>query len=172
MKSSLPSRKILVPCDGSRPSANALMKAVELFAPPEDVAIKQTEIILLYVVPYIEVPLPLDESGMMVAESAKTRGYVQKMYSYLREQALDTLQNLANKLVNTKYKDRFTVRIEVLYGYPAEKIIDFAHKEKVDVIVMGNIGFSGFSKLKALGSVSRSVSERAKVPVMIVPYLQ
>jgi nucleotide-binding universal stress UspA family protein len=128
--------------------------------------IKQTEIILLYAVPYIEVPLPLDESEMMVAESAQIK-YIQQMYSYLRDRAFETLQELADKFVN---KDRFTVRVEILYGSPAEKIIEFAHKEKVDVIVMGNIGFSGFSKLKALGSVSRSVSERAEVPVMIVPY--
>lgn len=167
MMQSQTSRKILVPCDGSKPSANALTKAAELFMPAGDGAnTKQTEIILLYAVPYIEVPLPLDESEMMVAESAQIK-YIQQMYSYLRDRAFETLQELADKFVN---KDRFTVRVEILYGSPAEKIIEFAHKEKVDVIVMGNIGFSGFSKLKALGSVSRSVSERAEVPVMIVPY--
>jgi nucleotide-binding universal stress UspA family protein len=171
MKLSQTSRKILVPCDGSKPSANALMKAVELFMPADDGAnIKQTEIILLYAVPYIEVPLPLDESGMMVTESAQTKEYIQQMYSYQRDRAFETLQELADKCVNNK--DRFTVRIEILYGSPSEKIIEFAHKEKVDVIVIGNIGLSGFSKLKALGSVSRSVSERAEVPVMIVPYSQ
>ena len=111
-------------------------------------------------------PLALDESEMMVAESAQIK-YIQQMYSYLRDRAFEMLQELADKFVN---KDRFTVRVEILYGSPAEKIIEFAHKEKVDVIVMGNIGLSGFSKLKTLGSVSRSVSERAEIPVMIVPY--
>ena len=160
------SRKILVPCDGSKPSANALTKAAELFMHAGDGAnIEQTEIILLYAVPYIEVPC-LDENEMMVAESAQIK-YIQQMYSYLRNRAFEMLQELADKLVN---KDRFTIRVEILYGSPAEKIIEFAHKEKVDVIVMGNIGLSGVSKLKALGSVSRSVSERAEVPVMIVPY--
>jgi nucleotide-binding universal stress UspA family protein len=170
MKPSQTSRKILVPCDGSKPSSNALMKAVELFMSAEaSASIKQTEIILLYAVPYIEVPLPLDEGGMMAVESAKIKQHIQQMFFYMRECALETLQELADKFIN---KDRFTVRIEVLYGDPAEKIVEFAHKEKVDAIVMGNIGLSGFSKLKALGSVSRGVSERAKVPVMIVPYLQ
>jgi hypothetical protein len=47
-------KKILVPCDGSKPSANALEKATELFMPAGDGAnINQTEIILLYTVPYI-----------------------------------------------------------------------------------------------------------------------
>ena len=79
------------------------------------------------------------------------------------------LQELPVKFIN---KDLFNVGVEILYGSPVEKIIEFAKKEKVDVIVMGNIGLSGFSKLKVLGSVARSVSERAEVPVMIVPYSQ
>lgn len=166
MKSSQTSRKILVPCDGSKPSAYALMKAVELFVPTDNGAnTKQTEIILLYAVPNIEVPLQL-----VVAESAQTITYIQQMYSYLRDRACEMLQELADKCVNNK--DRFTVRLEILYGSPAEKIVEFANKEKVDAIVMGNIGLSGFAKLKALGSVSRSVSERASIPVMIVPYSQ
>ena len=85
------SRKILVPCDGSKPSAIALTKAAELFMPAGDGAnIKQTEIILLYAVPYIEVPLPFDESEMMVAESAQIK-YIQQMYSYLRDRAFENV---------------------------------------------------------------------------------
>ena len=50
----------------------------------------------------------------------------------------------------------------------SEKIVEFAEKENVDLIVIGNIGLSGLSKVKALGSVSRSVSESASCPVLIV----
>jgi nucleotide-binding universal stress UspA family protein len=167
MESARTAKKILVPCDGSKPSANALAKAVELFTTPNNGAKKQTEFILLYVVPYIDAPLPLDESGMMVAESAQTRAYIQQMYSYLRDRAFEMLRELADKSAS---KDRFAVRLEVSSGSPAQRIVEFAHENNVDVIVMGNIGLGGFSKLKALGSVSRSVSERAGVPVMIVPY--
>ena len=75
-------RKILVPCDGSKPSANALKKASELFMPkgPDANNMKQTEIILLYAVPHIEVPLPLDEDEMMATESAQFK-YIQQTYS-------------------------------------------------------------------------------------------
>jgi nucleotide-binding universal stress UspA family protein len=51
---------------------------------------------------------------------------------------------------------------------PPEKIIDFANSEKVDLIVIGGVGLSRLSKVKALGSVSRSVSKRASCPVLIV----
>jgi nucleotide-binding universal stress UspA family protein len=33
---------------------------------------------------------------------------------------------------------------------------------------MGTTGLSGLSKIKAIGSVARSVSEKAKCPVMLV----
>jgi nucleotide-binding universal stress UspA family protein len=163
--------KILVPCDGSKPSRNALKKAVELLLLPRTDSYGQKEIILIYVVPYIEVPTPFDESGMMSAESAPVREYIKQMYSYQKEHALEMLQDISDNLViDQNDKDRLTSRIEILYGNPAERIIEFAHKEKVNVIVLGNVGLSGFSRLKALGSVSRSVSERAEVPVMIVPF--
>jgi nucleotide-binding universal stress UspA family protein len=55
-----------------------------------------------------------------------------------------------------------------LNGYPSEKIVEFANKEKVDLIAIGNVGLSGLSKVKALGSISRSVSERASCPVLLV----
>lgn len=170
MKLSQAHKRVLVPCDGSKPSTNALVKATELFMPRSNVRnTHKTEIILLYVVPYIEVPLPLDESAMMVAESPQTIEYLQRINSYIRDRGFGMLQELADKFVNG---DLFGVRIEVLYGPPAEKIIEFAHKENVDAIVIGNIGLGGLSRLKSLGSVSRSVSERAGVPVVIVPYSQ
>jgi len=40
-------------------------------------------------------------------------------------------------------------------------------KEKIDLIIIGNVGRSGISKIRTLGSVSRSVSERAPCPAMI-----
>jgi len=53
-------------------------------------------------------------------------------------------------------------------GEPTEAILDYAIANKVDLIIIGSKGLRGFSKLKALGSVSRTVSELAKCPVMII----
>jgi nucleotide-binding universal stress UspA family protein len=53
-------------------------------------------------------------------------------------------------------------------GQISNAIIEFAAQEKIDLIVIGNVGSSGLSKIKTLGSVSRSVSERAPCPVMII----
>jgi nucleotide-binding universal stress UspA family protein len=71
--------------------------------------------------------------------------------------------------VKKKYTNQ-EIKIEsvLLHRYPSEKIIEFANNEEVDLIVIGSVGLSGLSKVKALGSVSRSVSERASYPVRIV----
>jgi Universal stress protein family len=40
-------------------------------------------------------------------------------------------------------------------------IIDFANTEKAYLIVLGNVGLSGMSKVKALGSTSRAIVENS-----------
>ena len=53
-------------------------------------------------------------------------------------------------------------------GEISSKILDFASKKKISLIVIGSHGLHGIGKLKTLGSVSRRVSENAKCPVLIV----
>ena len=60
------------------------------------------------------------------------------------------------------------VKTRVEVGSPSDRILAVAEEEDVDLVVMGNIGLSGFSKLMAIGSMSRTVSEKAKCPVLIV----
>jgi nucleotide-binding universal stress UspA family protein len=53
-------------------------------------------------------------------------------------------------------------------GYPSEVIIKHAEKDNVDILVMGTTGLRGISKIKALGSVARRVSEEARCPVLLI----
>ena len=67
--------------------------------------------------------------------------------------------------------NNFIIRVEVLVSQGnsvSDTIIKFANKEKANLIVVGNIGLSGISKLKTLGSVSRSIAEKSSCPVLIV----
>lgn len=59
------------------------------------------------------------------------------------------------------------LEIKVVYGDPAEELIDFSEKEGIDVIVIGSSG-KGFIKRKLLGSVSHKVAKHAKCSVYIV----
>ena len=59
-------------------------------------------------------------------------------------------------------------KILVLEGHPVEEILKVADDEGCDLLVLGNHG-KGFLKQTFLGSVSRSVLDRIKKPVLIVP---
>jgi len=161
-------KKIVVPLDGSEPSRNALMKSAELFLSLVNNNSKNIEFVLLQVIPFIEMPLQYDANGMANPDYERSQQLVQQLYLYQKEKASDMLAELASKLKAAYSKFQFAVSTEVLYGNPADKIIEFANTQKADLIVIGNIGLSGFSKLKALGSVSRRVSESSQVPVMII----
>jgi len=58
--------------------------------------------------------------------------------------------------------------IIVKEGYPAEEILNTADSKKCDVIVLGTHG-KGRLKQTFLGSVARSVLERTRKPVFIIP---
>jgi nucleotide-binding universal stress UspA family protein len=55
----------------------------------------------------------------------------------------------------------------LLKGNPAEKILDFAENQKVDMIVVGSTGKSGLERFM-LGSVSEKVVRNSKTPVLVV----
>jgi nucleotide-binding universal stress UspA family protein len=58
--------------------------------------------------------------------------------------------------------------VRCLPGHPTEEILKAADTENCDLIVMGSHG-KGLLRTTLLGSVSRSVLERSKKPVLIVP---
>ena len=59
-------------------------------------------------------------------------------------------------------------KILVQVGYPAEEILKAADEEGCDLIVLGSHG-KGFLQHAFLGSVSRSLLERTRKPVFIIP---
>lgn len=59
-------------------------------------------------------------------------------------------------------------KIVVQVGYPLEEILKTADEEGCDLIVLGTHG-KGFLRHAFLGSVSRSVLERARKPVFTIP---
>ena len=59
-----------------------------------------------------------------------------------------------------------SVTVRAVHGIPAEEILNAG--ADADMIVVGSRGGGGFARL-LLGSVSATVAEHAKVPVMILP---
>jgi nucleotide-binding universal stress UspA family protein len=57
---------------------------------------------------------------------------------------------------------------EVASGFPARKIVEYARRKGIDLIVLGTHGRTGFS-LALLGSVAEAVVRRAPCRVLTVP---
>ncbi|MEW6604716.1 MAG: universal stress protein [Thermoproteota archaeon] len=157
-------KKILVPYDGSKPADNALAQAVNI---AKSAAKNRPDIILLHVIAefpsyhFIDRPARSIKTGEKIMLSQ----YLKEIYELMQTSAHDAL---AKKKEEVKKSDDFEIKTMVLAGHVSDTIIEFARKEKVDMIVIGNVGRSGLSRVRTLGSVSRSVSERAPCPVLIV----
>lgn len=155
-------RKILVPYDDSEPSNKALDHAANIAK-----ISGQSEVIVLYVIAeyphyhFIERPARSIKTG----EKTTLSQYLKEAYELIRERANDVLEKKKEEI---NKKAGLEIRTKILAGHISDTIIDFAAKEEVDLIVIGNVGRTGISKIKMLGSVSRSVSERAPCPVMII----
>jgi nucleotide-binding universal stress UspA family protein len=151
-----------VPYDGSRFVDKALENAIGI----AKLSGAETQIILLHVTPHIPIPLTFERPvySAKTGKSIPLTQYIQELSEEMEENASKMLEEKRRKFTH------YNIKIEaiLLGGYPAEKIIEFANNEKVDLIVIGSVGLSGLSKVKAMGSVSRNVSERASCPVLIV----
>jgi nucleotide-binding universal stress UspA family protein len=154
------SNRILVPYDGSEYSNKAVRHTVEYAKSLS----KDAEIILINVLPEIHLP-PSYDYGMRISYVKSTKEYLKELYQRMKTPALEMLERKKDEFKDAGINN---VRTRVSIGNPVEKILDLASAEKVDLIVIGSVGLSGISKLKALGSISRGVSERAKCPVLIV----
>ncbi len=144
-------KKILVPVDGSPVSKIAAEKAVEL------ADIYGGKLTFIYVV---------DTRGIYTYDVG---GIVSIPFNYpkITEELMQ---------VKTKFLDAFVSLINtgdeevekvVLHGEPSDKILEYAKKEKCDMIIMGR---RGFSKIKRffIGSVTQRVISDAPCPVLII----
>lgn len=65
-------------------------------------------------------------------------------------------------------RKKITIEPLAVQGFTADKILESAKKRGSDLIVMGTQGASGWSQA-LVGSMTSSVIERAKVPVLAIP---
>ena len=172
-RSDIAYQKILVPFDGSGPSDNALLHAIRI-AKMSTSFDKFAHIIMLHVIQ--EIPIPATFTAFTSTSRISPRGdritfreYLEELYPEMKASAIKMLDKKIQEYENKKEKEgQVTIKAKTTIGYPPDRIIQFANKEDVDMIIMGTTGLVGFEKIRALGSVARNVSEKAKCPVMLV----
>lgn len=149
-------KKILYSTDLSRNSAYAFYYAVDLAQK------KGATIVILHAIEPVPAYVRNYISGMEKIELDRHEEIVEAIHKRLNNfcQKVDT--HIGSPCVELVSK------IIVRVGHPVEEILSTADKEECDMIVLGNHG-KGFLKQTFLGSVSRSVLDRTRKPVFIVP---
>lgn len=135
-------KNILVPIDGSKNSFKALTKAIYLAKKCS------ASITALYV--------------LRVAYDNPDLIYVPQTQNELKK-----VEKFLNTAKNQVTKNSVGFKKKILFGHEAKKIIEFAQKQRFDLIVMGARG-RGVIKRMILGSISNSVVHSSKVPVLII----
>jgi nucleotide-binding universal stress UspA family protein len=91
----------------------------------------------------------------------------------------DVLSNWNTAEIGDKHKSRLkdiekmvkdsrvAFETKILHGDPGPAIVEYANKNKFDVLVIGSRGLNGLQEF-VLGSVSHKVAKRANCPVLIV----
>jgi nucleotide-binding universal stress UspA family protein len=163
-------KSILVPYDTSSFSEKSLEYAVKLanLFLGGNLNTKQIRIVLLHVVQ--DIPITKSFFGNLLPNKPGAE-------MSLSEYAVAIYEEIAKGMKKTMYEKKenyeqikgIIIEPVILYGNPAENIIDFVDKNNIDLTVIGSQGLSGVSKIfKGLGSVSRKVSERISCPIVII----
>lgn len=138
-------KRILAPLDGSEFSECSL-EHVRAIA----TGCQVPEVILLRVIEPLHQTYEVDEDYLRNAqERAKT-----EMESYLA------------KTAGELKKDGIAATTAVVAGRPADEILDFANKNRVDLIIMSTHGRTGVARW-TLGSVADRVLRHSVAPVLI-----
>lgn len=139
-------KKILVPTDGSAYAAKAFEYA-------SDLALKyDAELHIVHVVSESKMPEGLDDfiRAERIEDQPREAVFLEKMGDAI-------IQSVKEK---SKLKGMENVKSAVLMGDPAEKIIEYAKANGIDMIVLGNRGL-GAVKMLFMGSVSNKVCNLA-----------
>jgi nucleotide-binding universal stress UspA family protein len=137
-------KRILVPCDFSKPSINAFRFALDVAAQSRG---------SVYLVNILE--LPFVQDIQLAVAAPYIGGWRTKIVSDL------------DKLVAGYNKSKIKVTTSVELGKPAHALLDFAEAQSIDLIIMGSHGASGLREL-VLGSNAEKIVRHSEIPVLII----
>lgn len=146
-------RKILVAVDGSKPSVDASVQAIDISKR------LNAEMTAIYVVsPDIRYNYLEDTITPRLPRALKD---VMMIAMQTGEKHLDNVKQKARE------KD-VRVKTDVIIGISSvvKEIVEYAEKNKIDMIVVGSRGLSGIKKM-LLGSVANGVVTYAHCPVLV-----
>jgi nucleotide-binding universal stress UspA family protein len=144
-------KNILVAVDGSTASTHALEMAIQISGKFD------ADLHLLHVVREMQLPL---NPGLM------------EQYEEVQRQRHDLLRSVGEQILNqakrvAQSKGVDSVKSDISSGDPATAIVDYAEKNQIALIVIGNRGLGQVQGM-LMGSVSRKVSNITEAACLIV----
>ncbi|MBK8049047.1 MAG: universal stress protein [Anaerolineales bacterium] len=123
------------------------------------------------------VPLEIPSARDMLVGSYPTSGSyeaynaaVERSYAMVEHEMDNLRAELAEEMrTDADYlrEQGFTVKIDVHFGDPAQRIVQYVNDEQVKLVAMATHGRSGLSRL-VLGSVAERVLRGASIPVLLL----
>jgi nucleotide-binding universal stress UspA family protein len=149
-------KKILAPIDGSKPSSNALLKALEL------AKTHGSEVEILHVMTFTEdAPKDPENAANIDSPPEWIDSYVSRVKKNDENMLKDAVIHSKTIAPNNK------ITSKLLIGKPGDEITHEAEQGGFDLIVIGSRGLGGLKEL-VLGSVSHQVVNESKIPVLVV----
>ncbi|HEY3406301.1 MAG TPA: universal stress protein [Ohtaekwangia sp.] len=140
-------KRILVPCDFSKPAVNAFRLAYDLASKSGGT------VHLLHV---IEMPVLHDTVLMPVLN------FEQELFRELREKAEEEFKKLKGDFKNEEAK----VVSKIEFGLPSRMILDYIKDNEIDIVVMGSHGATGLREF-FIGSNAEKIVRHSPVPVLV-----
>jgi nucleotide-binding universal stress UspA family protein len=155
--------RILVPLDGSTLAERAIPHA-EQFA-----RIFGSTIILLQVLDptsFHENPNPVDPLGWQIRKTEADM-YMQDLVARICEDLADSSLECCDIQDNVSKINKVRVEYFIREGKTAENIVNFAHTENIDLLVICSHGSGGLSRWN-ISSVAQKVINMVYLPVLVV----
>jgi nucleotide-binding universal stress UspA family protein len=148
-------RRILVAVDGSKPAMDATDKAIDL------AKLYSAELSALYVIS--------SDIRYHYSWNTLSPGLFPGAFDEVPLIAKETGKKHLDKVKQKAAEKNLKVKTDIIVGLTStvKEIVVYAEKNKMDIILIGNRGLTGFKKV-FLGSVASGVVTYAHCPVLVV----
>lgn len=142
-------KKILVPLDGSS-LAECVLPHIEAIAKP-----KGSHVDLISIIEPVDIPTR--------GKIALSEEDLKRLDAEVKQETIEYLDGIVERL--TKYG--VEANAVIIYGKPAEALIEYASSNHIDLLIMATHGRSGITKW-FWGSVTDKVLRAIHIPVLLI----